>query len=217
MEPLSSSPGGCAAHGADRAECQRTQPRRSSLLPTNSCRRRCSRGSLCRPASAVADAIERVYAGALDEHAGEIAHHLVKPGSLAYIQRLSTISPSQRNMDPTPPHMKTRCASCSPRCRARTSSTQGSKRIDGPTGNGGSRHREIGRDLPDGQLQRDSIARYGVPVVAAGFIRARISGSSASAHNLRQKPRSMSVSSIRVSTELTVTTSLVDRCARFGC
>jgi hypothetical protein len=139
----------------------------------------------------VADAIERVYAGALHEHAGEMAHHLVKPGSLAYIQRLSTISPSQRNMDPTPPHMKTRCASYSPRCRTRTSSTKGSKRIDGPTGNGGSRHREIGRDLPDWKLQLDSIARYAVPVVAAVFIRVRISCSSASAHNLRQKPRSV--------------------------
>ena len=36
----------------------------------------------------VAEAIERVHAGAVHERAGEIAHHLVKAGSLADIEKL---------------------------------------------------------------------------------------------------------------------------------
>lgn len=36
----------------------------------------------------VAEAIERVHAGAVHERAGEIAHHLVKAGSLADIQKV---------------------------------------------------------------------------------------------------------------------------------
>ena len=37
----------------------------------------------------VAEATERVYAGAVHEHAGEIAHHLVKAGPLADIEKLA--------------------------------------------------------------------------------------------------------------------------------